>query len=259
MNAIVGKILRNLPRAVRNPGWAGAVLTRRLFPLSVLSRDPEAYNLVSSWTFGRAPRVPLHELFPGIDELDTEVVRPFDRDPEHELTATEVLAVGAIARFLSPRRVLEIGTANGNTTLNLAANAGPEATVVTVDLPSDWDGEFAIPVPGAMRNALPTDTGRQLRQSERGTRIREVRCDSLELDWDALPTPFDLVFIDGCHYYEYVKQDTRNAVAHSRSGGVIVWHDYGSIEDVSRAVDEVGAELGVKAIMATRLAVGFVP
>jgi predicted O-methyltransferase YrrM len=258
LNTLTGKILRNIPRAIRHPGWARALLGRRLFPFSVLAKDPEAYNLISGWTFGRANRVPLQQVFPGIDELDTEIVRAFDRDPEHELTATEVLAVAAIARFVSPNRVLEIGTAQGNTTLNLAANSPPGATVVTVDLPSDWEGEFAISVPGAMRNALPTDTGRQLRLSDHASRVTEVRCDSLKLDWDQLPTPFDLVFIDGCHYYDYVKQDTRNAVLHTRPGGVIVWHDYGSIDDVSRAVDEFQDELRVAAIAATRLAVGFV-
>jgi len=39
--------------------------------------------------------------------------------------------------------------------------------------------------------------------------------------------PFDLIFIDGSHYYEYVKSDTQNALGCLTAGGLVVWHDYG--------------------------------
>ena len=49
---------------------------------------------------------------------------------------------------------------------------------------------------------------------------------------------FGLVFVDGCHAYDFVHQDTANALRYLRPGGLIVWHDYGMLKDVSRVVDE---------------------
>jgi hypothetical protein len=65
-----------------------------------------------------------------------------------------------------------------------------------------------------------------------------------------------MIFIDGNHYYDYVKSDSENALGCLRAGGLIVWHDYGMIEDVSRAVDELAGRVGVLAIRGTSLAVG---
>lgn len=38
---------------------------------------------------------------------------------------------------------------------------------------------------------------------------------------------FDFVFIDGCHFYEYVLNDIKNWLPLVRKGGVIAGHDYG--------------------------------
>ena len=73
--------------------------------------------------------------------------------------------------------------------------------------------------------------------------------------------PFDFAFIDGCHFYDYVKVDTRNCVSHMKPGGLVVWHDYGMIEDVSRAVDEWSPATGipVSVVAGTRLAIARMP
>lgn len=70
--------------------------------------------------------------------------------------------------------------------------------------------------------------------------------------------PFDLVFIDGCHHYEYVKKDTQNAIKYLKSGGMIIWHDYGMVRHVSKVVDETAKRLKINAIQGTRLAVGYI-
>src|SRR5204862_498837 len=91
---------------------------------------------------------------------------------------------------------------------------------------------------------------------EQAKKIIQVFGDSASLDWNALQGPFDLVFIDGCHHYSYVKSDTQNALKQLRKGGVIAWHDYGMIEDVSKAVDET-AGMDKFVIRGTRLAIGI--
>jgi hypothetical protein len=61
---------------------------------------------------------------------------------------------------------------------------------------------------------------------------------------------YDLVFIDGNHAYEWVKSDIE--LAKSVSAKVVAWHDYGSEDGVTRAVDEFGD--GVVRVLRTRIA-----
>lgn len=51
---------------------------------------------------------------------------------------------------------------------------------------------------------------------------------------------FDVIFIDGNHYYDYVIIDLENSIPLVKNGGVIAVHDYGkdSHRDVKIAVDE---------------------
>lgn len=57
----------------------------------------------------------------------------------------------------------------------------------------------------------------------------------------------DLVFIDGDHRYEWVKKDVLNYGRKLRRGGVICGHDYGVIDQVAQAVDEVLGKEHVRA------------
>jgi len=60
----------------------------------------------------------------------------------------------------------------------------------------------------------------------------------------------DLVFIDGNHAYEWVKHDSE--LATTLGAKVIAWHDYGTEEGVTQAVDELGE--GVVRVLGTRMA-----
>jgi len=258
MNHLLERILRNIPRAVGNPRRAVTLLTRRVLPFRAMARDPELYGLVASWTFGRAPRVPAEELFPGIARTNISLMRALDRLDEVSVSVRELVVLAAMVKHTRARRILEIGTSNGNTTLNMAANADPDACVTTVDLPPDWQGEFALPIPEAARNATDRDkVGAHFRGTEQETRITSVYADSATLDWSTLAGPFDLIFIDGCHAFEYVVRDTENALRQLRPSGIVVWHDYGIIEDVSLAVDQFSDRLRVAAVRSTSLAVGL--
>jgi predicted O-methyltransferase YrrM len=260
MSSLLRRILKNIPTAVGNPRRATALLTRRVLPFSAMARDPEVYGLIASWTFGRAPRVPAETLFPGIAGTDVSLMRALDRIENVSVSVRELVVLAAIVKHSSALRILEIGTSNGHTTLNLAANADPDGRVTTVDLPRDWQGEFALSVPEVARNATDRNhVGAQFRGSALEKRIISVFADSATLDWSTLAGPFDLIFIDGCHAFDYVVRDTENALRQLTAAGIIIWHDYGTIEDVSRAVDQFADRLRIAAIRSTSLAVGLPP
>ena len=170
----------------------------------------------------------------------------------------------AMAKCLKARKVLEIGTYDGNTALALAANLDVEGEIVTVDLPPDFElkqQRASLVYSDGFLNLTPRDQlGRQYRTSPLASRIRQIYGDSAALDWNTFGGPFDLVFIDGCHSEAYVQSDSRNALDHLRAGGLIVWHDYGMLSEVSNVVDRIArevADLKVYAIEGTRLAIGF--
>ncbi len=252
----VRRIRNAIVKSARNPVTAWRMLWPRFGPFAAKAPDTEFRRMIR-WSFGDLDREPMSAVFPGIETTDVRVVRSYDREPLLSMTPAEVLAIGAMVRSLRPQRILEIGTFEGNTTVNLAANAPASARVFTLDLPPDWSQRYALDVPDIHYNAATGDhTGRQFVHSPFAERITQLWGDSAQFDWDRL-APLDFILIDGCHTYEYAVADTRNALRVIRPGGTIVWHDYGMLEDVSRAVDECSRGISVRAIQGTRLAVGF--
>jgi len=230
---------------------------RRALPFGIRFKDLEAYR-ISRWSHGRLPRVYLPHLLPGIEGAGVRLLNLFQRRVGLSVDAGELMILCAIEQFIGARNVLEIGTYDGNTALNLAANLDGEGRVTTVDLPPDWDGQFVYNVPPDLRNVTDRkQIGIQYRGTSYEERIRQVLGDSAGIDWQLLDPPFDLIFIDGCHYADYVRKDTENALRYLAPGGVIVWHDYGEFKDVSRVVDEWAGQITIHGIRGTRLAIGW--
>lgn len=243
--------------ALRAPRHAIEFGIRRTLPFGIRFKDLEAYR-ISTWRHGHLPRLHITEALPGIETVNIRLLNLYRRRTGLSVDASELMVLCAIQKFVGAKRVLEVGTYDGNTALNLAVNLPVGGQVTTIDLPPDWDREFAYNVPNSYWNV--TDRGRignQYRNTEHECRIRQVLGDSARLDWSVLDAPFDLIFIDGCHYYDYVKKDTENALRHLQPGGLIVWHDYGDIKDVSRVVDHATRDLTAFVIRGTRLAIGW--
>ncbi len=121
----------------------------------------------------------------------------------------ELTVISRICRLLLPKVILEIGTFEGRTTLNMAINS-PGAEIFTVCLPPD-KCSFQI--------------GRFFAESPERARIHQILGDSRTLDYSRIPSP-DLIFIDGDHSYEGVLGDTRNAFRILSQKGAILWHDF---------------------------------
>jgi predicted O-methyltransferase YrrM len=217
------------------------------------------------WFTGTLPRVPLSSILPGVEQVEVLLPRAFDRKTGKtaSISVDEASHLGAIVKCTGASKALEIGTSDGNTALVLAANLAADGKVVTVDLPPDFDvaQQQSLAYSDVELNLTPRDQlGRQYSGHRLSSRIKQVYGDSARLNWSELGGPFDLVFIDGCHAEAYVRLDSQNALKQLAPGGVIVWHDYGMIPDVSTVVDQFareGAPMKVYALEGTRLAVGL--
>jgi hypothetical protein len=173
-----------------------------------------------------------------------------------------VCKISLIVRFLKPRRILEIGTYNGMTTLQMALNAPPECTVYTLDLPQDLEpsvpaSELDRLVAKSFRARFGTSTGSYFR--DRGdVRIVQLLGDSATFDYAAhLDGPVDLVFIDGAHDERTKRIDSENALRLVSPGGTILWDNYGDVcnPEVTRYLLDLSAALPLRHFKNTMLVV----
>jgi hypothetical protein len=171
-----------------------------------------------------------------------------------------VLATAAAAMDRNDE-IVEIGTFDGRTTLNFAINAPVEVPVFTLDLPPDVATRFTLapgerafvdkPAPGArFRGVAPP-------WSAGAARITQILGDSATYDWSLRIGRAGLVFVDGSHAYDYAKCDSETALRLVGHKGVVIWHDYGVWEGVTRALEEIEAKnhFGLRHISGTTLAV----
>jgi len=243
----------NLVTLLRYPQRKGAGALGRLFPID------DAVKRMARWRHGKLKRVDLTDFLDKELVTRVEILRPLNRKIGTSVDLYELICICALARQMRPRIAFEVGTFDGNTAVNIAANAPDDCKVLTLDLPEDWDGSLGISVPSNYNNVTDrSGVGSQIRGSGLENRIEQIFGDSASFDWDRLPQPLDFVFIDGNHYYDYVRKDTENALHHVVSGGCIVWHDYGAYPDVSQVVDQASSKLDITAVQGTRLAVATI-
>jgi predicted O-methyltransferase YrrM len=216
-----------------------------------VNRDSECEHLVRAWSTGTLARVELRDIFPGIEICSEVLVRkPESRTIGWSLDLQELVHLLSILKHTNARRILEIGTFDGFTALNLAANLDDQSEVCTLDLPLE-----GRPPQHAVRNACdPSIVGCKFRGEREARKILQLRADSTRADWNSFGPPFDMILIDGSHQYSYVKSDSANGIKHVRPGGTVLWHDYGCVRSVSKAVDELSRSCNIVAIVGTRLA-----
>lgn len=180
-------------------------------------------------------------------------------DGNVRMSELAILAL-AVASYAPPGcEIIEIGTFDGRTTLNLAINAPRDATVATLDLPADQAPALEIeaserqyidkPAPGARLRSCDA------RWREHANRVVQLRGDSATFDWSRHENRAGLVFVDGSHAYDYVKKDSETAMRLVRPDGMVFWHDYGAWAGVTRALDELenSRHLGLVNIRGTSL------
>ena len=132
-----------------------------------------------------------------------------------------------------PRRVMEIGTCHGGTLYMWCQAADPQATLISLDLPSGEFGGGYRDCRAGLYNAFKKPT----------QHLHLVRADSHDpvnvghIRQLLAGQPLDFLFIDGDHTYEGVKKDFDLYSSLVAPGGLVALHD------VVRRVDQPRIEV----------------
>jgi len=215
--------------------------------------------------FGRQDAAPLNEL-PEVEPSEIFGgllnIAILEADPgDGNVSFLELALLNTLVRRHAARSLFEIGTFDGRTALNLAANTVGGAKVFTLDLPPDGEASTALAVDEGDRIFIRQRTlGRRFASSPYRSQITQLLGDSAAFDYGAFERMMDFVFVDGSHAYEYVHSDARVASKLLRpEGGWIAFHDYGGEwQGVTRALNELrrggGGFEGLRHVKGTSLA-----
>lgn len=138
----------------------------------------------------------------------------------------DLVALAALARKKKPRRIFEIGTFEGLTTVVFAKNAGPDTLVSTLDLPLNKSG-----LPRTRRSyaahsiAEPYSSGHLIDKFGVRQQTETLFGDSALFDFAPYCGQVDLFFVDGAHTEDYVASDSSHAFECLASDGWVLWHD----------------------------------
>ncbi len=171
----------------------------------------------------RLPTIPLAKVLP--HQLGMTLLEPLAEGGN--VSMLEVMVIAATARSSEPPSAFEIGTFDGRTALNMAANLKGGGRVWTLDLPKTGLGktEFELAL-GESAFVDKKESGAKFKGTAFSNQITQLYGDSASFDFSPYEGQMGLVFVDGSHAYEYVRQDTQTALRLAAPGGIILWHDY---------------------------------
>ncbi len=169
------------------------------------------------------PAVSLGQLFERGDQIETTMLPRLIRSHEWAMPEHELLTLGALAKQLSPKLVVEFGTFMGGSTLAMASNLPPDSRIVTVDLEPEQRPEHEH---GMGIGLLEFEVGCLFRGTRYESKIEQRFANTVEFSDEDLIGKADLVFVDADHTYEFAKRDTETALRLVKPGGAILWHDY---------------------------------
>ena len=247
----------------------GAALTSRLnglyarsvyLPVSQLGREVRAASRrIRRVERGQKTSLPVAGWREVIGARPIRLLETRKNTGDVNLSELAVLASAAAATGAGDE-IIEIGTFDGRTTLNLAVNA-PAHRIFTLDLPPQIAPKFDL-APGERAYVEKPRSGRRFLEAppewaDAAGRITQLLGDSATFDWSAHFGRGGLVFVDGSHAHDYVVADSDTAFRLVAKKGMVIWHDYGVWEGVTRALEEIEASrhLGLRHVRGTSLVV----
>lgn len=189
------------------------LIARRPALLNNVINDDEVWQdyVVKNYGFEKGlPVVELKTLFPDPD-IDIPVFAFLDGGS----LPTDIALLMNFAAGIEACKYFEIGTWRGESVVNVAEKA---AHCTTLNL-SDAD-MYKMGM-----NSIYVELTAFFSKHKKN--ITHIRGNSLNFDFASLDQKYDLIFIDGDHHYEMVKNDTQKIFKHlMHDDTVVVWHDY---------------------------------
>jgi hypothetical protein len=176
-----------------------------------------------------------------------------DQFTSGNISLQELTVIASLVKGHVIENALEIGTFNGRTTCNIAANMKQGGRLWTVDLPNPEFASLPLQVQGH-RDYLDDEKGfigkvrKLFHGNEYPAKIKQVWSDSAQIDPNDYPK-MDFIFVDGSHSYEYCKSDSELAFNMIADWGYILWHDYNGWPGVTQALNEVYQERNLEESM----------
>lgn len=198
----IGKLFRALQLIARQPALLNHVLDDNEVWKKYVTKN---YNLPDG-----LPMVQLDDLFPGF-EMEIPVFAFLDGGS----LPTDIALLMHFAAGIPDCRYFEIGTWRGESVLNVAQKA---KHCTTLNLPDEEMRQIGMSEEYIALTAFFS----KVKQN-----ITHLRGNSKTFDFAGLNEKFDLIFIDGDHHYEMVKNDTAKVFEHLvHENTIVVWHDY---------------------------------
>lgn len=209
----IKKTIKALREIIKNPWLLNLVLAQD----ELWAKKVEQKHGLS----GGLPVVELSDLFPDFEEtLSTFAFLGGGSLP------TDIALLKNLSRKFPETHYFEIGTWRGESVINVAEVA---QKCYTLNLSKEQILGLGLQEKYADLHGF---------FSKKQANITHLFGDSMHYDFAALHQKFDLIFIDGDHHYEYVKNDTQKVFSHLlHEHSIVVWHDY------ARSPEEVRPEV----------------
>ncbi|MBI2167191.1 MAG: class I SAM-dependent methyltransferase [Candidatus Omnitrophica bacterium] len=155
-------------------------------------------------------------------------------------TLIELWVIDQLVKEFNPEALFEMGTLDGRTTLNLAANSNEQAKIYTLDLPREQIHATKFKLEKIERwTADKARSGSQFFGKPEAQKITQLYGDTATFDFSPYFNRMDFVFVDASHAYEYVVNDSLIALRLLKNGkGIILWDDYHGCPGVTQALNE---------------------
>lgn len=202
--------------------------------------------------------VNVKNLFPAIEKIAVNLPCTFPKSGE--ISLHEALILGAITSLFKPKRIFEFGTYKGFSTLCFALNSPQDCQILTLDLPSTLRKKTKYKVEIGPLTPLSFEVGERIKKYHKETtsRIKQLYADSADFDYSPYEKNIDLIFIDGNHQYENVKNDSQAAFYMLKKNGIIIWHDYSLLPEhygVFRYLNELSSSKRIYKIKNTKFVI----
>ena len=206
----IGKLLKALKLIAAQPSMLNHIID-----------DNEVWKKYVAKKYGFEKGLPVVELKDLFGTFDTEI--PAFAFLDGGSLPTDIALLMNLAKQIENCSYFEIGTWRGESVVNVAETA-KECT--TLNLPDDQMRSIGMSEEYISQTAY---------FSKGKPNITHIRGNSRYFDFAGLNRKYDLIFIDGDHHYEMVKNDTEKVFAHLvHDDSVVVWHDYACNPETTR-------------------------